>query len=77
MWDFKIAAFDGDPGKLCFWIDDKYRGRFNLLNTELATIAANDGITPEDFIAWFSIHPKKKGMEFCGQIICWNENIEY
>lgn len=41
-------------------------------------IAANDGLSPEDFYWWFSRSPefkKKEGFE--GQIICWNENIEY
>lgn len=41
-------------------------------------IASNDGLTPEDFYWWFSRSPdfKKKG-GFQGQIISWNENIEY
>jgi len=41
-------------------------------------IAQNDGLLPEDFYFWFSRSPefkKKKG--FDGQIICWNERIEY
>lgn len=40
-------------------------------------LAANDGLTIEDFISWFSIHPKKQGAEFRGQIICWDQNISY
>lgn len=41
-------------------------------------IAKNDGLTSEDFYWWFSRSPefKKKG-GFNGQIICWNESIEY
>lgn len=35
-------------------------------------LANNDGLSVEDFKAWFK-WPK----EFAGQIICWNENIEY
>jgi hypothetical protein len=41
-------------------------------------IAANDGLSPEDFYWWFSRSPEfKKRKAFEGQIICWNENIEY
>ena len=39
-------------------------------------VAKNDGLNVHDFIEWFKIHPKKKE-KFIGQIICWNENIDY
>jgi hypothetical protein len=35
-------------------------------------IAKNDGLELADFLLWFK-HPS----EFKGNIICWNENIEY
>jgi len=35
-------------------------------------IANNDGLALNDFLNWFK-HPKP----FTGQIICWNETIEY
>lgn len=34
-------------------------------------LSKNDGLSPEDMKNWFSKLP------FKGQIICWNENIEY
>lgn len=40
-------------------------------------IAMNDGLDYKDFKDWFNIHPKKKQEIFVGQILCWNENIEY
>jgi hypothetical protein len=43
----------------------------------LRVIAANDGLTIEDFVSWFTIHPKKKGNEFHGQIISWSPEIIY
>lgn len=34
-------------------------------------LARNDGLSLEDMIAWFAIHPKKQDQKFTGQIICW------
>lgn len=40
------------------------------------TLAKNDGLKEIDFVHWFSSKEiKQKG--FDGQIICWNEKIEY
>lgn len=39
---------------------------------QLYEIACNDGLTVDDFELWFQF-PKP----FKGQIICWNENINY
>ncbi|MDF2189304.1 hypothetical protein [Paraflavitalea sp. CAU 1676] len=52
-------------------------GPFHTDNKVIAPVASNDGLLIEDFIAWFAIHPKAKEMEFHGQIICWNDQIEY
>lgn len=41
-------------------------------SVNLKEIAENDGLEYEDFLAWFRF-PKC----FSGQIICWNENINY
>lgn len=35
-------------------------------------IAMNDGLAEDDFYSWFPM-----GKPFKGQIICWNENIDY
>lgn len=41
-------------------------------------IAKNDGLSPEDWYWWFSRSPDfKKNGGFQGQIICWNDSIEY
>jgi hypothetical protein len=52
-------------------------GYFFLDNVKLsmeavAIIAANDGLTLEDFLRWFK-HPKA----FDGQVIIWDETIDY
>jgi len=39
-------------------------------NLMLSEIAKNDGLSLTDFKAWFKL-------PFIGQIICWNENINY
>lgn len=41
---------------------------------DLERLALNDGLNYADFIEWFNL---KKGETFIGQIICWNENINY
>jgi hypothetical protein len=46
-------------------------------NFEIEEIANNDGLVYTDFKDWFNIHPKKKQEIFEGQILCWNENINY
>lgn len=37
-------------------------------------VAKNDGLSFEEMQHWFNVKPNKP---FIGQIICWNENIEY
>jgi hypothetical protein len=57
------VEFDGDG---CLWIfSDKERGP-----RVLHTVAKNDGLTLEELISWFN-------KPFTGQIICWNEQINY
>lgn len=64
IWDFDISGSDGK-----FFID---QSPFTSRGIFVNELAKNDGLTTEDFKAWFK-HPKS----FQGQIICWNENIEY
>lgn len=40
-------------------------------------VANNDGLNLIDFYNWFNIHPKKQGVTFRGQIICWSNEINY
>jgi hypothetical protein len=41
-----------------------------LATNQIGTLAKNDGLSSADFSAWFKA-------TFEGQIICWNESIEY
>lgn len=56
------------------WNFEVRRGEYYLNGTKLffmlERLAGNDGLSKEDFYGWF----KKP---FDGQIICWNEKIEY
>lgn len=57
------VEFDGDG---CLWIySDKEKGP-----GVLRRVAKNDGLSLTDLIAWFN-------KPFTGQIICWNESINY
>jgi hypothetical protein len=61
----------------CFHIDGKLYAYSNS-DFALQPLAKNDGLEMGDMLEWFYGSPdyQKKGM-FEGQIICWNENIEY
>lgn len=52
--------------------DSYYLDEQELYLDDLTTVAKNDGLTTDDFESWF---PYRK--EFSGQILCWNESIEY
>lgn len=65
IWDIEIEAA-GNYTQVR--IPTKSANVFSLLSCGL--VAANDGLDVHDFINWF---PKN----IVGQIICWNENIEY
>lgn len=72
---FEIKLVDNEA--LHVFIDDVRVAAFHPFDKKLIEIAANDGLEVLDFHSWFSIHPKKKEQGFIGQILCWNENIEY
>ena len=40
-------------------------------------LAQNDGLSVQDFLDWFNVHPKNKGETFTGQILCWSNEVEY
>lgn len=65
----KIWAFKIDRGR--FWISNgsEYRP---VLWSQLDTIANNDGLSTLSFMNWFQ-HPKA----FNGQVICWDNSINY
>lgn len=66
----KIWTFEMDASGY-YWIDGM-KGNF-----EIEDVAKNDGLSKPNFDAWFAIHPKAKNQTFAGQILCWNESIEY
>lgn len=47
-----------------------YSGDTDLTGGSIVRIAMNDGLSSDDLYWWFQ-------KPFEGQIICWNENIEY
>lgn len=63
IWTFRVD----DSG---IWIDDM------LWQSPYDTIAINDGLNNKDFIDWL-IRPHSDKKPFIGQIICWNESIDY
>lgn len=64
IWDFNIKKAD-------YLINNK---KINL--TVLKTLAANDGLTADDFELWFA-GAKNKDSKFSGQILCWNKQVDY
>lgn len=56
-----------------FW----FINNFICEHEKIVKLAGNDGLEYNDFIRWFNIHPKKKGETFKGQIITWNDKINY
>ena len=76
IWEFEFinSTYNGEFGH------DK--GRWFLIDNivisdyERGLLAKNDGLDEDDFIDWFKCHPKKKET-FKGQILCFNESINY
>lgn len=72
----KIWGFEHEIDKdyHCILIDNKPFFEWNsklVTNIDgMETLAKNDGLEVKDLINWFN-------KAFVGQIICWNENIEY
>lgn len=62
IWRFEIVSSG-------IVLENKY---YPVDDPILDLIAQNDGLTKEDMLAWFKF-PKL----FKGQIICWNNNINY
>ncbi|CAB4165213.1 hypothetical protein UFOVP916_1 [uncultured Caudovirales phage] len=75
VWDFGITAINRDlPGDYEAYFRINYKAFYlNSLGTDtFREVAKNDGLLFPDFLNWFQ-YPE----EFTGQIICWNENINY
>lgn len=63
VWDFNIKDSRFFVGKTAFG---------NYACKDFKRLALNDGLEVSDLLDWFQF-PK----DFNGQIICWNENINY
>lgn len=74
VWSFNIHVVDDD---LVWQVPGFGSGSFDTKSGGLQIIASHDGLEIRDFIDWFNIHPKAKGQAFTGQIIFWNESINY
>ncbi len=45
---------------------------------DFSELEKNDGLSPGDLFDWICLSPEyKKSNKFNGQIICWNENVNY
>lgn len=79
VWD--IVIFSHQPTLKCLAPDlvvviNKQERRASETFGELSQ---NDGLYLDDFIFWFMLSPdfRKNKNRFKGQIICWNENVNY
>jgi len=63
-WDIEIAIGMEGINLNGDWYFEHYK---ELLNT----LSENDGLSVEDFESWFN------KPSFVGQIICWNEKVQY
>lgn len=70
VWEFKISKYaDG------YWIDfGSYHVSENFASelSIMPLLSKNDGLEFQDLLAWF-----KFPSPFSGQIICWNESVNY
>lgn len=69
IWDVEVINSDGKGDyDIGFWVkvDDVVKSDFWVNE-----IAINDGLSLEDYMGWFN-----KPI-FMGQVICWDENINY
>jgi hypothetical protein len=71
VFDFKIVLVE--DGMLRSY-EMQINGKLRSTGMEVFT---NDGLTYNDFCDWFKMDSAKKDIHFDGQIICWNENIDY
>lgn len=80
IWAIELRMTHGGNYVECFINGEKYgvdhdSQMCDQYNWEL--LARNDGLNTDDFIAWFNLHPKTNKDIFRGQIICWNDSIDY
>lgn len=66
----KIWKFEADINRV-FSLNGKYVDATSSI-CDGRTISEKDGLSEDDFLEWFPL-----GKAFSGQIICWNESINY
>lgn len=66
VFDFKMEGYH-------IWINKELYCQYRL-SDKIVKLAANDGLSLQEFWDWF---PCKPGKIFEGQIICWAKGIEY
>ena len=59
---------------LTFSINNGFYCHDGHITDEFTKLATNDGLTELDLAYWFTLKHAERGV---GQIICWNENINY
>lgn len=76
VWDFELV-YDEDVEQIDIRLNDVWM--CHIAADAANEYAKNDGLSLSDFDDWFTRSPsfKKNGYRFDGQIICWNENINY
>ena len=78
VWNFEIKnEFQGDGFYNFFYLDGIFQSW-----KEIEEISKHDGLKLEDFVHWFKANDgyfsgKEYTCSFSGQIICWDENINY
>ncbi len=66
IWNFGVRKGEFYLNAIC------YSGEHEHHHELLEKIAINDGLSKQDLIDWFDF---KK--EFHGQVLCWNDTINY
>ncbi len=80
-WDISIVRGDTYE-QICISINKDtlyYTSSFGEKGLpELERLAKNDGLSSQDLLDWFLLNPEfKKTGVFDGQIICWNDKVNY
>lgn len=70
VWDVRIDL--ADQYETVYILDENGDQK----DVDESLLAKNDGLSDEDFYDWFDT-PKNRKSIFKGQIIAWNENINY
>lgn len=71
VWDIDLK-WDEDVDEVDVRLNGKWWCQLGSIESE--RLAKNDGLSVQDMKAWFRIKPDRF---FEGQIICWNEKVDY